>query len=99
MTLLLCSLFLIGLLQESGCECGMVTIMMMMVITGIIMMMKINILSGTIVIKNERLRKQRLRKNSCLLLSIHQDIGIGVCQKMKKKEQKNYGYKRRPFCV
>ena len=68
-------------------------------IIGIMMMMKINFLSGTMVIRNERFRKQRLRKNSCLLLGIHQDIGIGVCQKMKKKKQKNYGHKHETFFV
>ena len=52
---------------------------------GIMMMMRINFLSGMMVIKNERLRKQRLRKNFGLLLGIHQDIGTGVCQKMRKK--------------
>ena len=36
--------------------------------------------------KKRKLKKQRLRKNSCLLLGIHQGIGIGVCQNMKKKE-------------
>ena len=41
-----------------------------MVIIGMMMIMKINFLSGTMGIKNERPRKQRLRKNSCLLLGI-----------------------------
>ena len=59
----------------------------------------IGLLSGTRVIKNEKLKKQILRKSSYLLLGIHQDIGIGVCQKMKKKKQKNCGSKHRPFCV
>ena len=54
-TLLLCSMSLVGLLQGSGCGCGMMTIMMMMVI--IEMMMKINFLSGTMVMKNEKLKK------------------------------------------
>ena len=57
----------------------------------------IGLLSGMRVIKNERLKKQKLRKNSCLLLGIYQDIGIDVCQKMKKRKQKNYGHKHRPF--
>ena len=52
----------------------------------------IGLLNGIKVIKNERHRKQRLRKNSCLLLGIHQDIGIGVCQEMKKNKNKNYGH-------
>ena len=51
----LCSLSLIGLLQGSGCECGMMTIMMMMMV--IIGMMKINLFSGEMVIKNEGLKK------------------------------------------
>ena len=45
------------------------------------MMMKINVLSGTMVIKNGRLRRHKLRKNFCPLLGIHQDGGIGACQK------------------
>ena len=57
----------------------------------------IGLLSGMRFIKNERLKRKRLRKNSCLLLSIHQDIGIDVYQKMKQKKQKNYGHKLRPF--
>ena len=55
------------------------------------------IINGMMAIKNEKHRKQRLRKNSSLLLGIHQDIEIGVCQKMKKKKQKNYGHKHRLF--
>ena len=43
-----------------------------------------NLCSGTKVVKNARLKKQRLRKNSCLLLGIHQDGGIGVCQRRRK---------------
>ena len=31
------------------------------------------------------------------MLGIHQDIRIDVCQKMKKKRQKNYGYKHKNF--
>ena len=50
--------------------------------------MIMNLLSGTKVIKNARSRKRKLRKN-LLLLGIHQDDGIGVCQKTKKKRQKN----------
>ena len=69
----------------------MMTVMMMMVIIGIMVMMKINFLSGMMVIKNEKLKKQRLGKNSCLLLGIHQDTGIGVCQKMKKRDRKIVG--------
>ena len=33
------------------------------------------------------------------LLGIHQGGGIGACQKMKNKRQKNYGGKCRHFCV
>ena len=47
--------------------------------------------------KKRKVQKQRLRKNSCLLLGIHQDVGIGVCQNMKKKRQKNYGHKHETF--
>ena len=70
--------------------------MMMMVIIGI-MIMKINFLSGKKVIKNERLRRQGLKKNSFLLLGIHENIGVGVCQKMNKKRQKSFGRKHRLF--
>ena len=61
----------------------------------------INLLNGTTVIKSEGLRKHKLKKSQYLLLGIHQDIGIGVCQKMKKKKKrwKNYGHKHRPFCI
>ena len=75
----------------------------MMVIIEIIMVMKIKFLGGMMGIKKERPRKQRLRKSSYLLLDIHQDIGIGVCQKMKnktnktKKKQKNYDHKHETF--
>ena len=59
--------------------------------------MMMRLLSGMKVIKNERLRKLRLRKNSCLLLGTLTDIGIGVFMKMKKKEkkQKNCGSSNR----
>ena len=49
--------------------------------------MMMRLLSSMKVIKNERLRKLRLRKNSCLLLGILTDIGIGVFLKMKKKKR------------
>ena len=64
---------------------GMMTIMMMMVVIGM-MMMKIQFLSGTMAIKNGRLRRQKLKKSLCLLLGIHQGIGIGVCQETKNKK-------------
>ena len=41
---------------------GMMTIMMMMVVIGM-MMMKINLLSGTMAIKNGRLSRQKLKKS------------------------------------
>ena len=59
----------------------------------------IGLLSGMLVIKNEKLKKQRLRKSSYLLLDIHQGGGIGICQKMKNKKQKNCGHKHGVFCV
>ena len=31
------------------------------------------------------------------MLGIHQDIKIGVCQKMKKTRQNNYGHEHRLF--
>ena len=61
MTLILCSLSLIVLLQGRRYICGMKTITMMMVVIG--MMMEINFLIGKIVIKNERLRKHILKKS------------------------------------
>ena len=58
MTLTLCSLSLIGLLQGIGYICGMMTIMRMMVVTGMMMMMMmINFLSGMTSIKTERLKR------------------------------------------
>ena len=82
----------------------MITIMMMMmVIIRMMIMMKMNFLSGAMTIKNERHRKQRLRKNSGLLFGIHQDIGIGVYQKMKKRDRKimevNIGFFFFFFCI
>ena len=41
---------------------GMMTIMMMMVVIGM-MMMKINLLSGTMAIKNGRVSRQKLKKS------------------------------------
>ena len=63
MTLLFCSMFLIGLLQGRGYICDMMTIMMVMVIIGIMMIMKVIFLSGTMVIKNERLKKPQQKKS------------------------------------
>ena len=48
--------------------------------------MMMRLLSGIKVIKNGRLRKQRLRKNFRLLLGIDQGGGIGVFLEMKKNE-------------
>ena len=96
-TLLPCSLYLIGLLQGSGCVCDMMTIMMIMVVIGMMMKMKIIFLSGTMVIKNKRFKKHKLRKTFYPFPGSHQDTGTGVCQKMKNKRQKNCGGKYRPF--
>ena len=82
MALPLCNMFLIGLLVRRGFICDMMTIMMIMAIIGSLgVMMKINVLSGTMIIKNRRPRKHKLRKNSCPLPGIHHDGGIGACQK------------------
>ena len=62
MTLLLCNLSLISLLQGTDYICGMMTIMMMMVVIGM-MMMKIKFLSGTMAIKNGTPRRQKLKKS------------------------------------
>ena len=59
--------------------------------------MMINLLNGTKAIKNAGFKKQRLRKNFCLLLGTHQGGGIDVCQETRKKRQKNYGGKYRLF--
>ena len=56
MTLPLCSLSLIGLLQGSRYICGTMTIMMMMLVIGMLMM-KINILGSMMPIKNGVLKK------------------------------------------
>ena len=60
MTLPLSSLSLIGLLQGSGYICSMMTIMMTIVVIGMMVMMKINLLNGTMVIKNVRLNEELL---------------------------------------
>ena len=57
----------------------MMTIMML----DIIGIMKIIFLSG-----NEKLKKLQYKKSPYPLLGIYQDIGIGVCQKMKTKRDK-----------
>ena len=56
MTLPPCNLSLTGLLQGSGCECGMVNIMM---IIGMMIMMKILFLGGMMVIKNGKFKKPK----------------------------------------
>ena len=56
----------------------MMTIMMRMVVIGLMMMIKINFLSSTMVIKNGRLKKQKLKKSFYPLLGTHQGGGIGV---------------------
>ena len=56
MTLPLCSLSLIGLLQGSRYICGTMTIMMMLLVIGM-MMMKINLLGSMMPIKNGVLKK------------------------------------------
>ena len=71
----------------------------MMRVNIVMMMMKIIFLNGTMVIKNERLKKPQEKKNSCLLLGIHHGGGIGVSPRMKKGIQKHCGYKHGLFCV
>ena len=56
MTLPICSLSLIGLLQGSRYICGTMTIMMMLLVIGM-MMMKINLLGSMMPIKNGVLKK------------------------------------------
>ena len=57
MTLPICSLSLIGLLQGSRYICGTMTITMMMLVIGMMMMMKINLLGSMMPIKNGVLKK------------------------------------------
>ena len=59
----------------------------------------IGLISGMIVIKNERLKKQKQTKNSYPSPGIHQDGRIGACQKNVRKRQKNGGHKHGNFCV
>ena len=59
----------------------------------------IDLISGMIVIKNERLKKQKQTKNSYPSPGIHQDGRIGACQKNVRKRQKNGGHKHGNFCV
>ena len=64
MILLLCNMFPIGLLQGRGYICGMMIIMMMLAIIGLLeMMMMINFLSGTMVIKSVRSEKHKLKRS------------------------------------
>ena len=59
--------------------------------------MMINLLSGTMVINNGRLKKRKLKKSSCGSLGNHQDGGIGAFLKTKKEKQKNCGNKHETF--
>ena len=52
-----------------------------------------SLLSGIMVIKNERPRKQKWKKNEGPLFGIPHDGGTGACLKTRKKRQKNYGDK------
>ena len=52
-----------------------------------------------IVIKNERLKKQKQKKNFYPSPGIHQDGAIGASQKKVRKRQKNGGDKHGIFCV
>ena len=61
-------MFLIGLLQESGYECGMMIIMIMIVIIGIIMMMKINFLSDWCILEDEKKETEKLWKQTGLFV-------------------------------
>ena len=57
----------------------------------IVMMMRL--LSGIMIIIDEKLKRPQLIRSSCPLPGTHQANGIGVCQNMKKERQKNYGHK------
>ena len=47
--------------------------------------------------KKGRPRRHKFRKNFCPLLGVHQDGGIGVFQKTRKKRQKNCGSNKELF--
>ena len=57
----------------------------LVMIIGVMMM---RLLNGTMVTKNGRHRKHKLKKSQCLLLGIHKDGGIGVSLTMKKEAEK-----------
>ena len=59
----------------------------------------IDLISGMIVIKNERLKKQKQKKNFYPSPGIHQDGATGASQKKVRKRQKNGGDKHGIFCV
>ena len=67
----------------------------MMTIIAVTMM---RLLNGTMVIRPGRHKKPQQKNYFYPLPGIHQDIGIGVCQKTRKKRHKNCGGKYRPFC-
>ena len=69
----------------------MMTNMMMVVVIAMMIIMRTNFLSAMMVIKIERLKTPQQRKNSCPLLGIPQDNGIGVMLDDEKKETKNMG--------
>ena len=48
--------------------------------------------------KNGTLKKQKLRKNFCLLPGIHHAGGIGVFLKTRKNRQKNCGSSDHLIC-
>ena len=50
--------------------------------------MTMRLLSSMMVTKNGRPRRQKLRKDFCLLRGIHQDGGIGVFLKTRKTDRK-----------
>ena len=52
------------------------------------MIMTMRLLGGRKAIKNARPKKQNQKKNIYLLFGIHQDGGIGVFLKTRKKNQK-----------
>ena len=49
--------------------------------------------------KKWKAQKANIKKELMPITWYHQGVGIGVCQKMKKKRQKNYGHKHRLFCI
>ena len=76
----ICSMFLIGLWHNNKLKHGMMTVNIMMIM--------MRLLSGMMVIKNARLRKQKLRKNFCLCLASITLVGLVCSWGQEKRDRK-----------